>query len=177
LRAAIEANKNNVGPIMGRLGSLNPYDTTGQTLKLLSGTILQNISKTLEGGKLTDADRIFYQGMLPTEKDTPEAAIQKIEQLERMNAMKRDSIMGSLESAGFSPGDYTSKPLPKVPSTLQGVPPTGDSPLQQATQGLKGLVTPKPQGSPSPFKTGDVREKGGVKYQRQENGKWLPLNQ
>jgi hypothetical protein len=101
LKQAVVANTNKMGPMNGRLSSWNPFDTTGQALQTQIQSVLQNIGKSLEGGKMTDQDRVFYQEIMATKTNTPEAALKKIEGIERMVQNKKLADLRTYGKAGY----------------------------------------------------------------------------
>lgn len=109
LRTAIEANKNKFGPIVGKVSEWNPYGTTSKSIEAMTKMAAQEIGKSLEGGKLTDADIIRYQGMLPKMTDTPEVALAKIDQIERRIAQKQTAELDAYSKAGLNVEKFSAR--------------------------------------------------------------------
>jgi hypothetical protein len=106
LRKAIEVNEDAFGPVSGRLASWNPYNKQGQQLGALFGKASQILGKALEGGKLTDQDRIYYMGLLPKQSDTKQVALDKVDQLERMLADQENSSINTYAKAGLNVSNF-----------------------------------------------------------------------
>lgn len=112
LEAAIKANSDIMGPVAGRTRGLIPgseTNTRAKSLQALVNTAAQKIGKSLEGGKLTDADIERYRGMLPTNTDAPELALQKIEQVRRMVAQQQASDLDTYGKAGINVAEFSSR--------------------------------------------------------------------
>lgn len=84
LREDIANGNGSVGPVSGRVRSLNPTDTAEQTLKSKLNIVAQVVAKGLEGGKLSDQDIKRYRDMLPSITDTSEVAQAKIAHVESL---------------------------------------------------------------------------------------------
>lgn len=78
IEKALQSGRGSVGPISGRVRSLNPYDTDQKTLDSQFNMAAQTVAKGLEGGKLSDQDIKRYREMLPTITDTRETALSKL---------------------------------------------------------------------------------------------------
>lgn len=89
-----QSNVNN--PIIGKIRSLNPFDTSAQTLQADTARVKQVIGKALEGGVLRKEDEIKYAKILPTISDTEETAQYKInaitEDLRRKLALYKNNL-------------------------------------------------------------------------------------
>ena len=62
----------------------------------------QLIGKTLEGGVLRKEDELKYERILPTIGDPPDVAARKLDGLERMLKQKRETVIETLDDAGFN---------------------------------------------------------------------------
>jgi hypothetical protein len=62
----------------------------------------QLIGKTFEGGVLRKEDEIKYEKILPTIGDPPDVAARKLDGLERMMKQKRETMLETLDDAGFN---------------------------------------------------------------------------
>jgi hypothetical protein len=96
-----------VGPIAGRLSTINPYNTEGQSLRAQLDGVRQIIGKALEGGKLTDQDYAKYQKILPSLNDTAPVAQAKIKQLKSMLTRDLTSYVALQNSKGGGSIDIT----------------------------------------------------------------------
>lgn len=72
------------GPIAGRLGRANPYNTSAQTFEAEAMQAAQLIGRFLEGGKLAEGDIARYRKLLPTITDTDATAQNKIASLRQL---------------------------------------------------------------------------------------------
>jgi hypothetical protein len=88
LRDFIDSGKGTTDPILGRLRSLNPYDTDQQTLQALIDKTRQIVGKALEGGVLRKEDEEKYKKILPTTSDTKDVALAKIDAIQKQLALK-----------------------------------------------------------------------------------------
>lgn len=100
LSKTVAANEDIVGPVAGRVATLNPYNVRSKTLDASLKIAAQNIGKSLEGGKLTDADIERYRQMLPSVTDTPAVAQEKIATVSRLVQQRREAELKNLGQAG-----------------------------------------------------------------------------
>ena len=106
LEALIGANAESMGPFAGRLGKLNPYNTTAKGMDAAAKLAAQNIGKSLEGGKLTDADIERYRAMLPNMTDAPEVAAEKLNIVRRLVMQRRQADLGAFGKAGYNVSNF-----------------------------------------------------------------------
>lgn len=99
LSTAITSGQGSTDPIMGRLRSLNPYDTEQQTLQAMIDKTRQIVGKALEGGVLRKEDEEKYKKILPTTSDTKEVALNKIAMITNQLSQKMGNY-GALVGAG-----------------------------------------------------------------------------
>jgi hypothetical protein len=137
LRTIIMKNPNKFGPVMGRVFSLNPYDETAKAIESFTFNAKQTIGKLKEGGVLRAEDERKYAKMLPLLSDTPEAALDKLDGLERDLVKKYNASVDALGKSG-----YDTSGLPKsfnVPSIPGVINPGGEpkSSLQKAIEAEK----------------------------------------
>jgi hypothetical protein len=111
LEGKMQGQTDNMGPILGRLKSWNPYDTEAQVLQSDVKATAQMIGKYLEGGVLRAEDVPKYEAMLPTMKDKPEVAQGKIENVRQLLKMKQESRINALEAQGYSTAGLKSQPV------------------------------------------------------------------
>jgi len=114
LTATAGANDDILGPVAGRLAGINPYNTGAKAVEARFKTVAQNIGKALESGKMTDGDRAFYLGILPTMTDTPEVINAKANQLQRMIAQQQSSALTTFAKAGSNVAGFTPMQLPEL---------------------------------------------------------------
>ena len=143
VRATLESNKKLFGPAMGRLGSMNPYDTTSQTVNAQMSTAAQSIGRYMEGGVLRKEDEEKYRKMLPTLTDTPEVAANKLDLVEKMLSDKQNADVGALKSQGYDTQGFSQLPEGKLPKGL-----------------VKQGLTKKASSAPAPEKAKTVIQNG-----------------
>jgi CHAD domain-containing protein len=102
LSAAISSGKGSTDPIMGRLRSLNPYDTEQQTLQAMIDKTRQIVGKALEGGVLRKEDEEKYKKILPTTSDTKEVAMNKIAMITSQLSQKMQNYSSLVGAGGQS---------------------------------------------------------------------------
>lgn len=106
LKGLIETNKDNFGPVKGYVGKLNKYDTTAQSLNSAIAKANQVVGKALEGGKLAEGDAIRYEKMLPNLSDSPEVALEKLNQVIKLVADKKNSELKTFRESGLNVSDF-----------------------------------------------------------------------
>jgi hypothetical protein len=95
------------GPIMGRIRSANPYDTSAQGTQAKINLAKQIVGKALEGGVLRKEDEEKYAKILPTIKDTPAVAAKKLENVKlriQQKMQEYTSLQNSRGSGQFNSG-------------------------------------------------------------------------
>lgn len=102
IRNTIMDNQDSFGPVAGRLGSINPYNTLSKTIDAQTQLAAQNIAKALEGGKLSDQDIIRYRKMFPNTADTSDVALAKLDLLEKLVATKYNLDIPALKASGYN---------------------------------------------------------------------------
>lgn len=98
---ALEQNLDILGPIKGRAGSLNPYDTRAQTVDARFRTASQAFGRVMEGGVLRKEDEEKYRKMFPQLTDKPEVAKNKLAIVQRQLAQKMNSDISALRDSGY----------------------------------------------------------------------------
>lgn len=81
--------------------------TKAQSFDYDRNTAVQDIGKALEGGKMTDQDRLFYLNMMPKATDTAQQKIEKIAALKQVAKNKIQAKVKALGSANFNVGGFT----------------------------------------------------------------------
>lgn len=125
LSKQLEQNVISLGPGAGRIASLNPYDTAGQSLQADIKSVKQLVGKALEGGVLRKEDEEKYNAILPTLNDTPDVALNKSRGLSaRMRRARILYLQNMMEGkAGIQVSFEETGPDVKVTDT--GIPPIG----------------------------------------------------
>lgn len=101
VRQALEQNLDLLGPIKGRMGSANPYDTRAQTVDARFRTASQAFGRVMEGGVLRKEDEEKYRKMFPQLSDTKDVARNKLAIVERQLAQKVNSDISALGNSGY----------------------------------------------------------------------------
>lgn len=98
---ALTSNESSFGPAMGRLGQVNPYNTTSQTLDARMRTASQAFGRFMEQGVLRKEDEEKYRRMFPQLSDTPQVAKNKLSIVRRMLAEQYQSQRNALGDSGY----------------------------------------------------------------------------
>jgi len=107
LEKDIKEGSASYGPILGRLRSLNPWDTSQRLAESSTKQAAQTIGTYLEGGKLAEGDIARYRDQLPGSPDTEDVALGKSLQL-------REKIIDKLRQEITALSDrYDVSPLQK----------------------------------------------------------------
>lgn len=101
LRAIIDQQASRFGPVAGRAGQMNPYDTEAQAIDSQMRIASQTIGRYMEGGVLRKEDEDKYRKMLPQLTDTPEVAKAKLDQIEALLKSKQQKYIDDFSKAGF----------------------------------------------------------------------------
>lgn len=94
------------GPLAGRVGGANPYDTNAQSAQANFNNAAQLVGSFLEGGKLAEGDIGRYRSMLPQLTDTPAVAQQKLDAVAKLIESKQQEYLTSYGQAGFNTSGY-----------------------------------------------------------------------
>lgn len=132
LRESIKKNAGAMGPIMGRLRMLNPYDKQTQGLNSEIKRVKQVVGKFLEGGVLRKEDEEKYNEILAGIGNDPDVATQKLEGLQDDIAQKYNTYLESLKNAGYNTSNF--KPLSKRETAQYG---RDEIAAEMARRGLK----------------------------------------
>lgn len=93
---------NILGPVQGRVRSINPYDTDAQIFNSQMKAVAQMVGRAMEGGVLRQEDVPKYEAILPKITDTKEVALGKIQNVIGMLQNQRNQRAGSFQAAGYS---------------------------------------------------------------------------
>lgn len=96
LEGTIKQFSNRFGPIQGAgvFDSVaNVLDPERSRVQTTVKSLVQSIAKDLEGGKLTDADREFYNQFMISTTDTQEQALQKLQALADIARSRQNSYL------------------------------------------------------------------------------------
>ena len=114
--------RGSLGPVVGRLKSLNPWDTEAKLLEAETLKAAQNIGRYMEGGKLADKDIERYRMMLPNITDTPEVAKGKAAAVREMVESKHGKSLESLGAQGYNTAGFE---IPSVKYEYSDAPKSG----------------------------------------------------
>lgn len=128
LQQTIDSNEGLFGPVMGRVGSMNPYDEEAQTIDAQMRAQSQAFGRHMEGGVLRKEDEEKYRKMFPQLTDTPAVAKNKLQLVERMLAQKQSSDIQALKQSGYdTKGLRAPDGLPGIPQAIVGIKPPPQS--------------------------------------------------
>ena len=103
LKGDVDKYKDYFGPIAGRTKGMTGYDPVASALESKLNTAAQLIGKSLEGGKMTDADIIRYKKeILPSRTLTPEAAVARLDDLLKRVQSKNTNALQAMRSSGYN---------------------------------------------------------------------------
>lgn len=97
----IDQYKGSMGPVKGRISSMNPYDTPAQSFQADLDRARQVIGKAVEGGVLRKEDEAKYEKMLPALKDAPAVAKYKMQQFANKMSIARNTYLRNLKAGGY----------------------------------------------------------------------------
>lgn len=136
LEATIGSNADSFGPVSGRMGSINPYNTTAQTIQSQMKAASQLVGKYMEDGVLRKEDEVKYEKMLPTMSDTPEVARNKLAIVRNMLAEKQKSNLAALKGSNYdTTGVDGNVNVPNLPDVLTKGPRGGRDVVPEANAG------------------------------------------
>lgn len=116
LESTIESKASVMGPVSGRLRTLNPYDESAQVFNSQMKATAQRVGKYLEGGVLRAEDVPKYAAMLPQMTDTPSIAKQKLKNVDRMLLQKIHADVDALNKTGYDTSVFGELPtIPDLP--------------------------------------------------------------
>lgn len=121
IEKTIDMNAPLFGPVAGRIGELNPYDTQSQTVDAQMRTASQAFGRFMEGGVLRKEDEDKYRRMFPKLGDTPDVARNRLQLIAKMLKDKQESDVTALGAAGYDVAGLR-QPLPEggIPGVLRG---------------------------------------------------------
>lgn len=109
------------GPVRGRAGSLNPYNTDAQTVDAQMRTASQAFGKFMEGGVLRKEDEEKYRKMFPQLSDQPDVAKNKLALVRQQLIDKQNADVAALGAQGYRTKGFKelkSKPEPGLLKSL-----------------------------------------------------------
>lgn len=119
LRKTYEESKGVFNPLLGKIRTANPYDTSAQQANATIFLVRQIIGKGLEGGVLRKEDEYKYERILPKLTDTPQIVEAKIALLEQVLQEKYNTYLTGYQNAGYDPfGGSGLTPSYEAPNSL-----------------------------------------------------------
>lgn len=155
IKKSIDVNSGIMGPVEGRLRSMNPYDEKAQTMDAQMRTASQRFGRYLEGGVLRKEDEEKYRKMFPQMSDKAEVAANKLSLVERMLKQKQGADVGALEQSGYDTQAFqgAGQNVPDAPGILTG---------------RKGLLPPPERSSAAPSVTPE--DQAAIQWAKQNSG-------
>jgi len=130
----IKGKADQMGPIIGRLKALNPWDADFNEIRGQTDLVRQIVGKAFEGGVLRKEDEEKYKKILAEVENDPKSAALKLENVKAELQNKYNNQLGSLGNAGYNTGKFSKENISSSPSTPQ----TGVSAPKGATHKVKG---------------------------------------
>lgn len=119
--AAIKQKADTLGPIMGRLKALNPWDSDFNEIRGQTDLVRQIVGKALEGGVLRKEDEEKYKKILAEVENDPKSAGLKLQNVKAELQNKYNNQLNSLGSAGYNTGKFSKENISSSPTTPQAV--------------------------------------------------------
>jgi hypothetical protein len=140
----IEKNAAIMGPVRGKISTINPFATDARVFDAQMKLAAQNIGVSLEGGKLTDEDIGRYRKMLPNIDDTPDVAKGKIDLVRGMIQARRQSAISNLQKAGYGVSGFQPQRQPQaMPQSVRGAEAAAMQPQRVRQNGVVFQLNPK----------------------------------
>lgn len=116
----IKANSDSFGPIAGRIGGMNPYDTKSQTIDAQMRASSQAFGRYMEGGVLRKEDEEKYRKMFPNLSDSKEVAENKLAIVQKLLVDRQRGDLDALTKAGYNTEPFNRRESPALPQVLGG---------------------------------------------------------
>lgn len=117
IKDTFDTDPNIKGPFVGFVREFNPYDLTAQELRAKITAAVPNLARGVFGevGVLTDADIANYKRLLPTTRNTEEAAGILFQFLSKKLETVYDDRLAVLEKQGYNTAGFTKNKKPRTP--------------------------------------------------------------
>lgn len=113
----IKGKADQMGPIIGRLKALNPWDADFNEIRGQTDLVRQIVGKAFEGGVLRKEDEEKYKKILAEVENDPKSAALKLENVKAELQNKYNNQLGSLGNAGYNTGKFSKENISSSPST------------------------------------------------------------
>lgn len=134
----LDQNKALFGPVIGRVGAANPYNTQAQVFDADIRAKSQAFGRYMEGGVLRKEDEEKYRKMFPQLSDTPEVARGKLAVVNDLLNKKQQTLIQAYKDQGF---DLSGLNLP--PTQLAQSPKQGGGIISEANAGQPNISLEK----------------------------------
>lgn len=109
--ATIKGKADQMGPIIGRLKALNPWDADFNEIRGQTDLVRQIVGKAFEGGVLRAEDEKKYKKILAEVENDPKSAALKLENVKAELQNKYNNQLNSLGSAGYNTGKFSKESI------------------------------------------------------------------
>lgn len=157
----LEANVDVLGPVRGRAGQANPYDTRAQTIDAQVRAAAQMFGRYMEGGVLRKEDEEKYRKMFPNLSDPPQIAQNKLQIVRKLLTDKQNADVTALKNQGYDIGGFSTLPEQQSPRILRGGQPGAAQSQQLSPQDQQALEWA--QANPQDPRADKIMQKLGVK--------------
>lgn len=118
IEGTLSQNSNLFGPMQGRMGAMNPYDTQSQTVDAQMRSAAQQFGRYMEGGVLRKEDEEKYRKMFPNLTDTPDIAKNKLAIVRKLLVDKQNADVQALKDQGFDVSGFRQLETSQLPKGL-----------------------------------------------------------
>jgi hypothetical protein len=118
IEKTLNNNKESFGPIGGRLGAADPYDSKSQTIDAQFRSASQAFGRFMEGGVLRKEDEEKYRKMFPQLSDTAEVAQNKLAIVRKQLVDKQNADIQALSAQGYDTTGFKFLKTEELPGLL-----------------------------------------------------------
>jgi hypothetical protein len=118
IEKTLDVNKDSFGPIGGRIGAADPYDTKSQTIDAQFRSASQMFGRYMEGGVLRKEDEDKYRKMFPQLSDTPDVARNKLAIIRKQLVDKQNADVQALSAQGYDTSGFKFLKTEELPGLL-----------------------------------------------------------
>ncbi len=120
IEGSLASNSKIMGPVQGRVGAANPYDTTAQTVDAQFRNAAQSFGRYMEGGVLRKEDEEKYRKMFPQLSDDPAVAKNKLSIVRKALVDKQNADVHALSAQGYDTSGFSQIESAELPDVLKG---------------------------------------------------------